>query len=264
MSDPAAELAQLARDLKLTKAQRTFALGLAQGLSQTAAAREAGASDCAVQGSRWAKMDKVRQYRDACVTLARARGDLGIEAQTEQVLETVAVQESKALAEAESDIMAAHEVQAAMSAIARGRTEEQQRLEMMGRVADLSKYVRVMEIPNPDGGENAPRFKIVTALDIDALQRDGLGHLIKEIREDAVKFHDPVQPTTARLKSRKEALDTLARIHGLDKGVHGGEAGGGVREVRTVVLAVLSGDAEARKALDELSRRVIPTQAIPE
>jgi hypothetical protein len=114
-------------------------------------------------------------------------------------------------------VMSAQEAVSALTALARGETEEQRRLHVLGVVADLSRYVQQVEIKK-EAGEDGKVDRILLGLDIVALQNDGLGHLIREVQDDAVKFHDPVPPNVALLRSRKDAIDSLARIHGIDHG----------------------------------------------
>lgn len=121
MTEGAPQLAALARQLKLTRMQRAFAQGLAEGDTQADAARTAGVKEdyVYVQGSKWAKMPKVQEYAAAVAKLARTQGKQGLEQQTAQALANVVDAQTRELARVEAEIMDAREVQVEMSKLGR-------------------------------------------------------------------------------------------------------------------------------------------------
>lgn len=211
-------LADLARQLKLTSRQKRFAENLAEGDTQHDAAHKTGCPEgqaSHVQGSKWAKMPKVQAYLSKLNALARTSGKLPpVEA-------------------ARSAIADVREVQEGITAMARGLTDEQQRLAKLGIVVDLSQYVHTAMVPALDGGT----VKTVVGVDVKGLQRDGLGHMIREVSDDDIKFYDPAPPNVALLRSRDEAYGKLARIHGIDKGSAAGATTVNVDKLLAVVPA---------------------------
>lgn len=92
-------------------------------------------------------------------------------------------------------------------------------------------------------------------VDIPRAIREGKGHLVREIGYDRntglpeVKLHDA-----------KGALDSLARIYGIDRSA---QRDNDHTQVRVLVLQMLTSDPQARRMVDDLAKRALDVKAEP-